>query len=91
MSETEWTSDPPIVPGLYWYALIGSEGVRRHTEVYIPEFGKHKGHCCIVGGSWDAGSAAMLASRPHRVWCGPLRPPTGAAQWAENAPVGSDS
>ena len=75
----QWTNKPPTKPGLYWYAMIDSDGVRRHCEVFIAEFGKHKGKACIIANSWDGGQGSRPVSIPHRVWCGPLSPPTGKA------------
>ncbi len=74
--EMNWTSEPPTKPGLYWYALIDSDGMRRHCEVFIPDFGEHTGKLCIMGGEGN-----HLASIPHRVWSGPLDPPSGHATW----------
>ena len=79
----KWTSKPPTKPGLYWFALLDSDGVRRHCEVFLAEFGKYKGKACIWGGD---GGVHHLASIPHRVWCGPLAPPTGKATHDSGVP-----
>lgn len=83
----QWTCEAPTEPGLYWYAMIDSEGVRRHCQVFIAEFGKHKGKACIIANSWDGGQGNHPASIPHRVWAGPLCEPIG---WASHADRVSD-
>lgn len=74
----KWTNKAPTEPGLYWFALLDSDGARRHCEVSIAEFGKHKGKPCILGED-----GYHLASIPHRVWCGPLKPPSGEAVFSQ--------
>lgn len=70
-----WTNKPPTEPGLYWYALIDSTYVRRHCEVFM-----HRRKACI-----NTVAGPMPASGPHRVWCGPLPPPSGKATWSSQS------
>lgn len=70
-----WSSDPPTEPGLYWFALIDSEGARRFCHVF-----EHRGAMCVI----TDGSPVPVAQM-HRVWAGPLRPPDGRAAWDDPA------
>jgi len=72
----EWTVDPPIEPGLYWYAIIDSQNSTPRS-VEVTEF---MGRMCV-------GCRPIVEFK--RVWAGPLREPVGHARLENWCEVGS--
>lgn len=79
-SHPRWTNKAPTEPGLYWFSLIDSSGVRRHCEVCEID-----GILCMATRNLDE-SKNLPVTRPHRVWAGPLKPPVGEAAFSVTRP-----
>lgn len=80
-----WTADPPTKPGLYWFALIDSDGTRRHCVVI--EAGPMVN---VVFENLQPGDLYVFTGEKptkvdgmHRVWAGPLLAPAGEAAFHE--------
>ena len=67
MKAPKWTAEAPTEPGLYWYALIDSDGALHHQKVC-----EHRGEMCVINTD-----APVRVEQMHRVWAGPLRSPEG--------------
>ncbi len=81
MEAPEWTAQPPTEPGLYWFAMIDSGGIRRHCVVMQATKITHELYDYIEEG--DLYVFAIEKPTPviqmHRVWAGPLPHPVGSA------------
>ena len=81
----EWTAEAPTEPGLYWFALIDSEGTRRHCVVMRATKITHELYDYLEEG--DLYVFSMENPTPviqmHRVWAGPLLHPVGKAAYKD--------
>lgn len=85
MKESEWTAEAPTEPGLYWFALIDSEGTRRHCVVMRATKITHELYDYLEEGDLYvfAIEKPVPVVQMHRVWAGPLRHPVGTAAYKD--------